>query len=364
MDASLTAMDRLGKDRAHLALVFTTPDGGRVAEALLHTVRKVTGASVVVGCSGAGVLTGDGEIEARPGVAVLAVHAEECAMTPFCFSEGAEAELIDRVAPTVGSGGLLVLLPDARRLHPAALLGRLNQELPGVPVVGAVAAGAPMFELFQTDKVERSLVGLALGGVPISIGVAQGCQPIGEPYVITRAEGNMMYEIGSRPAVEIFREAVSTIGNPDERIHEGDLFAGLAVDPKKSPLRRGDFLVRGLVSFDQREGTVVVAEPVSVGRTIQFHVRDRESAHVDLEETLAAMAQRLGPRRPQFGLYFNCLGRGLNLFEVLDHDVMMIRKALGDFPLAGFFGNGEFAPIGGKNFFHNYTGVLAVFPET
>ncbi|MEK7879716.1 MAG: FIST C-terminal domain-containing protein, partial [candidate division NC10 bacterium] len=63
-----------------------------------------------------------------------------------------------------------------------------------------------------------------------------------------------------------------------------------------------------------------------------------------------------------FGCYFNCAGRGQGLFGVPDHDVSLIRQHLGEFPLAGFFGNGEFAPIGGRNFFHNYTGVLVVFP--
>jgi len=44
--------------------------------------------------------------------------------------------------------------------------------------------------------------------------------------------------------------------------------------------------------------------------------------------------------------------------------VTLIRKHLGEFPLVGFFGNGEFAPVGRRNFFHNYTGALVVFPAT
>jgi len=45
------------------------------------------------------------------------------------------------------------------------------------------------------------------------------------------------------------------------------------------------------------------------------------------------------------------------------HDVTLIRERLGEWPLVGFFGNGEFAPVGTTNFFHNYTGVLVVFPQ-
>jgi small ligand-binding sensory domain FIST len=81
-------------------------------------------------------------------------------------------------------------------------------------------------------------------------------------------------------------------------------------------------------------------------------------------ETLTGVHATLGGRRPGFGVYFNCAGRGQGLFGERDHDVKLIREHLGDFPLVGFFGNGEFAPVGGRNFFHTYTGVLVVIPET
>lgn len=78
---------------------------------------------------------------------------------------------------------------------------------------------------------------------------------------------------------------------------------------------------------------------------------------------LAELAAQLHGRRPAFGCYFDCAGRGRGLFGIPDHDVTLIRAQLGEFPLVGFFGNGEFAPIGRRNFFHNYTGALVIFPD-
>jgi small ligand-binding sensory domain FIST len=109
---------------------------------------------------------------------------------------------------------------------------------------------------------------------------------------------------------------------------------------------------------------VAVAEHVRVGQTIQFQVRDAEAARRDLQATLDDVAARLEGRRPVFGCYFNCAGRGRGLYGVADHDVRLIRERIGEFPLAGFFGNGEFAPIGQRNFFHTCTGVLVVFPAS
>jgi small ligand-binding sensory domain FIST len=134
------------------------------------------------------------------------------------------------------------------------------------------------------------------------------------------------------------------------------------MDPAKSPLGRGDFLVRSLIGIDRESGSLRVAEPVRVGQTIQFQLRDAPAAAADLRATLRGMAAALDGRRPAFGLYFDCAGRGQGLFGVGDHDIGLIRETLGEFPLAGFFGNGEFAPVGGRNHFHTYTGVLVVFP--
>jgi small ligand-binding sensory domain FIST len=107
---------------------------------------------------------------------------------------------------------------------------------------------------------------------------------------------------------------------------------------------------------------VAVAERVRVGQTIQFQIRDAAASREDLRVTLAAVRTALGERRPAFGFYFNCAGRGAALFGEPDHDVTRIRQALGDFPLIGFFGNGELAPVGRRNHFHTYTGALVVFP--
>ncbi len=369
LEASLQAMERAGSDAADLALVFVTGDDAlpRCHQAL-HAVRRVTGARAVLGCSGAGVLTERGEVEGEPAVAVLAIRCDRLVATPFLFEgqgerRGLGAEVAERIGATVAEGGCALVLPDAIGCNPPALFAGLDETLGFVPVLGAVAAGASMFELYNTDAHEGSLVGVALSGLTPVIGVAQGCTPIGAPYVITRAEANVIERIGNRPALEILEEAIQAVPDGETRIPRAGLFAGLAIDPAKSPLERGDFLVRNLVGADRSRGVLAVAERVRVGQTVQFQIRDAEASRWDLRAMLDEVGARLGSRRPAFGCYFNCAGRGRGLFDVPDHDVMLIRERLGEFPLVGFFGNGEFAPIGHRNFFHNYTGVLVVFPE-
>jgi small ligand-binding sensory domain FIST len=368
LEASLEALERSGTDRADLALVFVTGDAHTRAHEALHAVRRVTGAPVVMGCSGTGILTERREVEDDLAVAVLAVRCERLLATPFAFERQGErrdlgTELARRIGPTVAEGGCALVLPDAMGCNPPALLGQLHDALGFVPVLGAVAAGSPMFELYNTDAMEGALVGVALSGLAPVIGVTQGCTPIGEPYVITHAEGNVIQRIGSRPALEMLTEAIRANPDTQARIRHAGVFAGLAMDPAKSPLERGDFLVRNLVGADQSSGAVALAERVRVGQTLQFQIRDAEASRQDLRDMLDELAERLHGRRPAFGCYFDCAGRGRGLYGVPDHDVSLIRERLGEFPLVGFFGNGEFAPIGRRNFFHNYTGALVIFPE-
>jgi len=367
LDASLDALAASGVERADVALVFVSSDCGPRAHELLHAVRRTTGAPVVLGCSGAGVLTERREVERGPAVAVLVVTDERLVVTPFLLAAqgpGTGEQVAQRVGQTVAEGGCLVVLPDAVGLDPGALLDGLHEALGFVPVVGAVAAGEPTFELYATEAVRGALAGVAFSGLAPMIGVAQGCMPIGEPYVVTRADGNAIEQIAGRPALEVLGDAIRALPRGEERIRRAGVFAGLAMDPAKPPLERGDFLVRNLVGLEQASGAVVVAERVRVGQTVQFQIRDAEASREDLTATLETLARRLGGRRPAFGAYFDCAGRGQGLFGVADHDVTLIRKHLGEFPLVGFFGNGEFAPVGRRNFFHNYTGALVVFPAT
>ncbi len=94
-----------------------------------------------------------------------------------------------------------------------------------------------------------------------------------------------------------------------------------------------------------------------------FTLRDGQRAREDLGQMLERQLQRLAGRKPAFGFYFNCCARGNSLYGVPGIDTAYIRQALGDFPLIGFFGGFELAPLGRANHLFAYTGVLALIVE-
>ena len=122
--------------------------------------------------------------------------------------------------------------------------------------------------------------------------------------------------------------------------------------------KTGDFLVRNILAADPESGAVALGAFPRVGQTLEFQLRDRTSAHEELERIL--LSKRRAAIRPLASLVFSCTGRGKHLFGEPHHDARALTEYLGAHPSAGFFCNGEIGPVGGRNFVHGYTASIAL----
>jgi small ligand-binding sensory domain FIST len=122
-------------------------------------------------------------------------------------------------------------------------------------------------------------------------------------------------------------------------------------------------LIRNVVGLDEPLQTISIGDYVRPGQTVQFHIRDAESASVELEQMLG----RVAGIEPKSALLFTCNGRGLNLFSDPNHDAAAVQGRLtqagvsDDMPVAGFFAAGEIGPVGQSNFIHGFTAIVALF---
>jgi small ligand-binding sensory domain FIST len=174
--------------------------------------------------------------------------------------------------------------------------------------------------------------------------------------VVTRAEGNVIYELAGRPALERLLELANS-GQLNEQellvINRGGLHVGRVIDEHKEQFGQGDFLVRNLIGADREKGAIALSEVVEVGTTFQYHLRDAETADEELRNLLDG--QTAGA-----ALLFTCNGRGTRMFGHPHHDASALAEALGEIPVAGFFAAGELGPIGGRNFVHGFTASVAL----
>jgi len=351
-----------------LVVCFFSMDHADAARGIALSLSERTGTSAIIGCTAQGVIGGRRELEETPGLAVWAATLPGVDVRPFAL----QVLPLDDGYGITGWPSLeaeerasVLLLPDPFTFPADSFLERLNQEQAGLPVIGGMVSGAgePGRHrlLCGTEVHDGGAVGVALvGPVEVRAVVSQGCRPVGAPFAVTSGEGNVVHELGGRPAVDRLRQMLAAL---DPREHEllrgGGLQVGQVIDEHKASFDRGDFLVRGLIGADPETGSIAVADSVEVGQTLQFHVRDAASAHEDLELLLAPVAgwQARGV------LLFSCNGRGRHFFGEPDHDAVRVSAATGEAPMAGFFAQGELGPVGGRNFLHTFTASMAVFCE-
>jgi small ligand-binding sensory domain FIST len=366
--------ERLTAGPPTLGLVFMAPPFYGVAREALELIRLHARTPLLAGCSSHALVATGHEIERGAGLALALFHLPGAELHGFHFpSRDVEADVgsgywvkQSGVAPENSRGWLV--FADPFHMRTDQWLRGWNAAYAPRPILGGLAAGNDgefASQLYLNGHVYDD------GGVAISVGgavgiaglVAQGCEPVGETWTITRAEGNVIHQIGNRPAYEVLQETFANLPEAKRNRAKGNIFVGLAVDEYTEDFRRGDFLIRNLIGGDQKSGALAVAAFPRPGQTLQFQLRDASTATEDLAEHLAQTRADLAGRLVYGGCLCVCNGRGTHLFGRPDHDAGLIARSLGPLAFAGFFGNGEFGPVGPRNFIHGYSATLALFTK-
>lgn len=358
---------QLGHGAIHLAFVFFSPHHTCKADLIARMIREELCVEVCLGCSGEGVIADGEELETAPALTLWASCLPGVRLTPLrlAFSEIQDQIHMPGWPDSSAESSTFILLADPFTTPMHDVLSVMADRYPNGQSIGGLAGGGRGpgdNRLLQNGEVfDGGVVGVQLfGPIAIRTVISQGCCPIGERYVVTRAEQNMVFELGGKPAITRLQEVFESLEGPRRRDAHRALHIGIAIDEHRNRFERGDFLVRNLVGADQEAGAIVIGDLVQEGQTVQFQLRDAKSASDDLHVLLAA--DRTKHRNPPLGaLLFSCCGRGEGLFGHSHHDSKVVQERVGPIPVAGFFAQGEIGPVGGKNFLHGYTASVALF---
>jgi len=367
-EAATEATLEFDGEEPNLVAAFISNDHRDAAEDIAGLLGERFPAAAVIGCTAEGVISGARELEHGPAVSVLAAFLPDTAVRPFGLRFDDEAfpgqEYVgwpDALSPDAQ----ILMLCDPFSFPAAHLMAQMNDQRPGTLILGGMASGgttAGETRLFYSGSVfTDGAVAVSISGrVRLQPLVSQGCRPIGKPVTVTRADRNMIFELAGGKPIELINEIWKS-STPRERalMASGPLFIGRVVNENKLDFEPDDFIIRNVVGADTHEGFIAVSDIVDIGETVQFHVRDPETADDDLTQRLHDFGARAAG-----ALLFTCNGRGTNMFTEPDHDARAIHTGLGGVPVAGFFANGELGPVGGRNFLHTHTASTAVFVDT
>jgi small ligand-binding sensory domain FIST len=358
-----------------LLIAFFSPHFQAEYEALPGLLAKELQPQHLIGCSAGGLIGGGIEVEREkaivltaavmPGTTIKTFHIHDDDLPDMDAGPESWEKL---VSVSKEDDPAFVLMPDPFSFKVDSLVQGLDFAFPKSKKIGGLASGASqpgMNALICGDKVYRDgCVGLSVAGnVVVETLVAQGCRPIGDAMRITRCKDNFLIELDGKPAVHALKDTLNGLGEHDQSLARNSLFLGIVMNEFKEEIKAGDFLIRNIMGIEPRTGALAVGEILTVGRTVQFHLRDAETSSDDLRHLLKEYKHEQDATLVSGALLFSCLGRGRHLYGEPNHDSNCFRQFLGDVPLGGFFCNGEIGPIGGTTFLHGYTSSFGIFKE-
>ena len=250
-----------------------------------------------------------------------------------------------------------------------------------------------------TGVFSGGLSGVAFGAdVALVSRVTQGCMPVSAVRRVTEADHNVVLALDGVPALDLMlRDLAISLDEPQEALEVvRATLVGLVPAPDEAAAQSAtgsagtavrktgnfgeDVLVRHIIGLDPRRQGVAVADRVEAGAQLVFCRRNVQAARADLTRICAEIREELEPqeqaletayavqasmlesaphpaRRVAGAVYISCTGRGGPHFGGPSAELQLIRRALGDVPLVGFFAAGEIA----HHHLYGYTGVLTVF---
>ncbi|GBC60454.1 hypothetical protein DENIS_1407 [Desulfonema ishimotonii] len=361
---------QLGGFLPDFLMLFITV-GHNIAEAVAG-IREVAGDIPMCGCSGAGIISHMGCDEATQSLGLLGLKSESVRFSPFIFPDlsAAPLEIGRNIGKKIKLSGLpspanrlLFLFPDGLTLNADPLHRGISDELgEHIDCIGGASANDYRFKKtyqFCGNRIYSDAVSgvLISGDFHYQVGISHGARPFGLFRQVTKADGNIIYEIDHKPALHLLRDLLG-----ERRMHDlGQVLnmfeLGQSFEGKDYS---GDILNRAIIGIDSDKGSIKLGAQIPEGATIRITRRDKERVLRATRKMVPKVITALRSPQEAIYFYFNCSGRGTYLFGEPSPDVDSLRNtAEPDKDLIGFFTFGEIAPVMGRNYYHNYTGVFA-----
>ncbi len=358
--------------QADLAVLFATHHYGPEFGELLGAIHSGLDARNLIGCTAESIVGPDCEVERQPAAVLLLASLPDVQVMPFLLDQEdlekfeSTSECVDHLGVDPESDPSFVVLSDPFTFDVLTGLKYLDEAYPQRPKVGGLASGADkpgQNRLFMNEQeLRQGLVGVALSGpIQIDTVVSQGCRPIGQRFLVTKARDNIIEELDGRSPYKMLEQVFRDAPSEDQELMQGGLHVGVQVGEQYNGDRRRDFLIHNLIGVYE-ETNLAVGHLVQAGQTVQFHVRDATTADADMQTMLHDKRSQL-TGAPAGGLLFTCNGRGRNMFGQPNHDIDLVNKTFRSCQVAGFFAQGEIGPLGGETFVHGFTSSLILFQE-
>src|SRR5215217_2252967 len=374
-EAAQQALQKAGISKPDFVFVFGSI--GYDQRTLVQAVRGATGGAPLTGCSAEGTIDGDDADESNFSVVVTAISSEQLrwrnglvtglSADPRAVGKRVAKDLLPHLsAETIG----LFVFPDGGVDNLYTLFAVLEDNLPSERFLPLWGGGAntnfngegPPYQ-YCDDEVISDGISYALlsGEAHAAWAISHALIPIGSERIVTRSQGNVIYEIDGKPALEVLKEYLPEHALTDERDWMRYAISLALCFRAPSYMKDEEYVVRGVPRVRMADGSIAVQTEVQEGTSVWLSSRDKEKIRTGFDRMAAQIKDQLGGEKPKIVFQFECATRGKMMFR--DEEKLQLLKRFRqsldpDAPWVGFYTAGEIGPVEEHNLRHLYTSVV------
>jgi hypothetical protein len=364
-DLALALQMKLGQS-PNACWLFCAPKEGLLE--LLEGINEAVGTRNIVGCTTDGEITGDGY---STGSAILGGIASNQIDFTIAYIENlsrncelAGSRLAAKLAPTVQ---YVQLFSDGITGNGCGILqGILSVLGEDLPIAGGTAGDDGKFYRTWQFAGKKLLTDAAVavgfeGDFHLGTGVRSGWSPIGLAKKVTRASGNILYELNGEPALQVYERF---LGKHAEKLPAVGVEYPLGLVGNCLGGDSGDYyLLRATMSVDRQEGSIRFAGEIPQGATVHLTCGDNSSILEATSEAARLANEEIGAIRPQMVFFYSCMARKIILGQRTQEELDCVRRVFGsEVPIIGFYTYGEYCRVscGSPSLFHNESATISV----
>lgn len=342
-EAVKKAMEK-GKIKSPSAvLLFLTSEFAGDPESAIKAAAKAASCTQIIGCSATGIFTEEDWILDSPAAAAMV------------FSDTASLTVSQNQDVNAATLSLTLAAPNAMN---STWLSEPGLKFGGI---SGDAIGQGPFSVWQNGKgATQGYCEIVAKNAKVAVAASHGLKIISEPDNVIKVDGYDLLSIGDTDAITSLSSAWQQSNKHQQALPYHQLVAIYANSQKA--LKHGEYNVATIITSNTSNGTITLSKELKISDWMCWAVRDVNSAQIDIVKTATKLGQQLEDD-PTFAMLFSCLGRGPSFYDGSDQDLELLKTLFPSLPIIGFYGNGEIAPVAGKNEMLQYSAVISLFSE-
>ncbi|OYY50350.1 MAG: histidine kinase [Methylophilaceae bacterium 17-44-8] len=337
-EAVRRALEKAGLETAQCVVLYMTSEFAHAPQAAIRAASKAAQCTHIIGCSAVGIFTEEDWVLDGAAVAALVLSQNVFSNQPKIIADS--EYLLTLAAPS------------------AVNASWLTSHQPRLGAISGDATGHGAFSVWQDGKgVSQGYCAFGIQHSQVAVAASHGLKWLSNARKITASKGFDLQSVANLPALTSLQAACPMYETTDDLpLH----LLSIAYAPSAKDFEHDEYELASIIIANQDNFNLTLSQSIPEGYWIRWAMRDAETAQSDLRKTIHELSLQLhGP--PAFACMFSCLARGPYYYGGNDEDLDLLKTHFPNMPMIGFYGNGQIAPMMGKNTLLQYSLVLALF---